>query len=270
MKSIPNWGGAVKISRALGFLPKQVNKPKTPRQHTKYIFTNKEQIPHPSQIREWAVNGDWEKIISLSDLTKYSPRIIPSARSTIAQIANSLGYCPIEKAREILLTLQKSIYWDVREASESSLKRFGAGSLHPAMHEGRIDGNKETEEQLWKAMVFESYHPNNDEKYLMALNILSNQVLTSNDPDVVLRALHRMTRWLEILGLNEITQWIRELIRQEAPGTRYVDSHDRINYIRNAKISDYLKDQLAPILEAVQKESQIKLNQLLSSSEYLD
>jgi tetratricopeptide (TPR) repeat protein len=266
----PELEGAVKISRALGFLPKQDNEPKTPKQRTKYIFIHKEQIPHPSQIREWAITGDWEKILSFSDLTKYSPRIIPSARSTIAQIANSLGYCPNEKARETLLTLQKSIYWDVRKASESSLKRFGAGSLHLEMRDGRIDGDIETVEKLWEVMVFESYHPNNDKTYLMALNILSNEVLTSNDPDVVLRALQRMTRWLEKLGLKETTLWIRELIRQEAAGTMYVNSHDRLNYIENVKISDYLKDQLTPILESVQKESRIILTQLLSSSEKLD
>ena len=46
------------------------------------------------------------KSFVFGDLTKYSPSIIPSARSTIRQIAQSLGDCPDEKAREFLLALQ--------------------------------------------------------------------------------------------------------------------------------------------------------------------
>lgn len=262
----PELSGAVKISRALGFLPKPDNQPKPRKERAKYTFTHSEQIPHPSQIRQWAGSGDWDQIFAFADLEKYSPRIIPSARSTIRQIAQSLGDCSDEKAREFLLAFQTSVYWDVREACKSSLERFGQKStllVAPDLHES---GNEEIESQLWSQLVFESYHPANDEGYLRALNILSLQVMTSNDPDILLGSLRRMTRWLELLGLGEITQWIRELVRREAPGTRYVDNHDRTNYLHTVQISDYLKEQVTPILSAVQKTAPIRLSQVLGTS----
>lgn len=262
----PELSGAVKISRTLGFLPKSDNQQKLSKERTKYTFTRPEQIPHPSQIRQWASIGNWDHIFVFGDLAKYSPRIIPSARSTIRQIAQSLGDCPDEKAREFLLALQTTVYWDVREACKSSLERFGQKNTLLVTPDLVINNDKEIESQLWSQLVFESYHPTNDEGYLRALNILSTQVRISNDPDVILGSLRRITRWLELLGMGEMTQWIRELIRREAPGTWYVDSHDRKNYIQNVQISDYLDKQVTPILITIQQTAPIRLSQVLSTS----
>ena len=78
-----------------------------------------------------------------------------------------------------------------------------------------------------------------------------------------------MTRWLELLGMGEMTQWIRELIRREAPGTWYVDAHDRINYIHNVQISDNLYNLITPILATIQETVPIRLSQVLSTSALL-
>lgn len=265
----PELSGAVRISRTLGFLPKSDTQPVPHKERAKYIFTRPEQIPHPSQIRQWAGSGNWDQIFVFCDLAKYSPRIIPSARSTIRQIAQSLGDCPDEKAKEFLLAYKTSVYWDVREACQSSLDRFGQKYTLSVTFDSNAIDSKDIESQLWSQLVFESYHPASDEGYLEAINILATQVLTSNDPDVMLGSLRRMTRWLELLGMGEMTQWIRELIRREAPGTWYVDSHDRINYIRNVHISEYLSNLLTPILTTIQQTAPIRLSQVLSTSALL-
>lgn len=260
----PELNGAVRISRALGFLPEKENKPKQERK--KYTFTRPEQIPHPSQIREWANCDNWEQIFSFCNLALYSPRILPKARSTIRQIAISLGDCPHERAKEILLAFQSSIYWDVREASDESLERFGHKNKSLLGSDLLKADSQEVETQLWGQLFWEEYHPANDESYLRALNILSTRMMTSNDPDDLLEALQRMTRWLELLGLGEMVQWIRGLIRREAPGTRYVDNHDRVNYIKEVQVSDRLEEQVTPLLSYIQQKAPVRLAEVLGSA----
>jgi len=260
----PELSGAVRISRALGFLPEETSKPKKKRK--KYTYSRPEQIPHPSQIREWASRENWEQIFPFCNLALYSPRIIPKARSTFRQIALSLGDCPDEKAKEFLLEFQSSVYWDVREASESSLERFGQKGKPLPTPNLLITDNKEVETQLWNQLLWEAYHPANDQGYLRAINILTAQVLTSNDPDEMLGSLHRMTRWLELLGMREMVQWIRDLIRREAPGTWYVDSHDRVNYIREVEVSEQLKTEAKPLLTKIQQAAPVRLAKILGST----
>lgn len=260
----PELSGAVRISRALGFQPEKENKPKKKRK--KYTFSRPDQIPHPSQIREWANCDNWEQIFAYSNLALYSPRIIPKARSTIRQIAISLGDCPDEKAKEYLIEFQSSIYWDVREASNESLERFGQKDKSLLTPDLPTTDSLEVEAKLWSQLLWEEYHPANDVGYLRALNILSARVETSNDPDELLGALQRLTRWFELIGLGEMAQWIRDLIRREAPGTRYVDSHDRVNFIREVQVSEHLERQVTPLLSKIQQTAPVRLADVLGSA----
>jgi len=69
-----------------------------------------------------------------------------------------------------------------------------------------------------------------------------------------------------MLGEGDMTQWIRLLIRTEAPGTRYVDSHNREQYICDVKLSDGLRAQLDTIHNRIKTEIPDKLSQVLQSS----
>ncbi|MBE3143750.1 MAG: DnaJ domain-containing protein [Planctomycetes bacterium] len=264
----PDFSGGVKISRALGLLPQPVKQKRT-RQRQEYAFTKPEQIPHPNQIRSWADEGKWEQILSLADLTSYSPKMIPSARSTIRQIAASLGDCPDKKALEFLRALKTSIYWDVRKAVESSLARWGKGSIPQVADKSDDHKGPDILRRLWDMLVFETYHPGNDDHYVTAFTHLGNRVLNSIAPEDILGALHEMTRWLELIGEREMTTWIRELIRREAPGTWYVDPPHRDRYIQNVKMSNKLKLKLAPLLEMIRSQAPNKLAQALGSKRTL-
>ena len=113
----PQLIGAVRISRALGFLPAKKTAPQREKKRAKYKYTRPEHIPPTSQIQEWAASEKWNEILAFADLTKYSPRVLPKSRSTLCQIANALGGYKDPQAQKILTSLLESIYWDVREAS---------------------------------------------------------------------------------------------------------------------------------------------------------
>lgn len=261
----PELTGAVKISRALGILPQQEQRSRSKSAKANYVYNHPEQIPHPSQIRIWASEGSWDKIIAFADLNSYSPRIIPSARSTIRQIAASLGDCPDTKAKDLICALQGSVYWDVRDACKASLDRWGKGIKPQLVSEPFTDQQKDIEEILWNMLVFETYHPASDDKYETVITYLADRTLTSNTPSEVLGSLRKLTRWLEMLGLGEMAQWIRDLIRREAPGTNYVDSHDRENYLQKVQISENLQTKINPILDNVKIYASGKLAQVLAS-----
>jgi tetratricopeptide (TPR) repeat protein len=261
----PELTGAVKISRALGILPQQEQRSRSKSAKANYVYNHPEQIPHPSQIRIWASEGSWDKIIAFADLNSYSPRIIPSARSTIRQIAASLGDCPDTKAKDLICDLQGYVYWDVRDACKASLDRWGKGIKPQLVSEPFTDQQKDIEEILWNMLVFETYHPASDDKYETVITYLADRTLTSNTPSEVLGSLRKLTRWLEMLGLGEMAQWIRDLIRREAPGTNYVDSHDRENYLQKVQISENLQTKINPILDNVKIYASGKLAQVLAS-----
>ena len=121
----PQLMGAVRISRALGFLPAKKPAPQRKKKRAKYKYTQPEHIPSPSQIQEWAASGNWNELLAFADLTKYSPRVLPKSRSTLCQIANALGGYKDPQAQKILTSLLESIYWDVREASIVPLSEIG-------------------------------------------------------------------------------------------------------------------------------------------------
>jgi len=368
----PQLDGAVRISRALGFLPAKKTAPPKEKSRAKYKYTQLKHIPSPSQIREWAVNEKWNDLLAFADLTEYSPRILSKSRSTLCQIASSLGSCRDTQAKNALTSLLDSFYWDVKEASIVSLSKIGdRKTLHILQNlktytrseeyichnaisylkarleiRSSADADKTTKELikranqvfekgnfglarflleniattienndplyfdviillaracgemgdsreainliktlfatlpkkyqrqisqeltvwLWELLFSEPYDSTNDGDYLLALDILLERALSSNEPDEVLKNLRYLTRWLELLGEGEMTQWIRLLIRTEAPGTEYVDDSNREQYIRGVILSEGLRVQLVTIYSRIKTEIPNKLSQVLQSS----
>jgi len=97
---------------------------------------------------------------------------------------------------------------------------------------------------LWSYLVYQKYSPSNDLFYKLAINIHIEQINTSRKADVVLKYLKSLTRWFELLGTREIIQWIRQVIRNEAPGTWYTDAHNRERYIQNVILSTDMKNSI--------------------------
>lgn len=123
---------------------------------------------------------------------------------------------------------------------------------------------------LWSDLVFQQYTSINDENYQLALEIHFELALTAKTPDNVLKNLKSLTRWLELLGADSTVQWIRQLIRTEAPGTQYVDAHNREQYIRNVDLSPYMKDCLFNFDKRLNAHAVSKLQQVLESAHNLE
>jgi curved DNA-binding protein CbpA len=367
----PQLIGAVRISRALGFIPAKKPASSKEKKRAKYKYTRPEQIPSPSQIRKWAASGDWNEIFAFADLTKYSPRILPKSRSTIRQIASSLDGCSDTRSKKALECLLDSFYWEVREASIVSLSKIGdKHTLHLLKNlppdnsrleecrqqavsylksrvekqslietditttelikrakqafakrdfgqtrfllesivttiekndpqyfdmiillartcaemedpnkainlikpifaklpiKTRYEISKELAVWLWDHLVFDPYDPVDDEDYLLALDILLKRALTSNKPDEVLENLRYLMGWLELVGENEVAQWLITLVRTEAPGTWYADSLKSGYYHRRIEASEYMKAQLTTIRDRIKTEIPNKLSQVLKS-----
>lgn len=118
---------------------------------------------------------------------------------------------------------------------------------------------------LWSDLVFSEYDSGNDDDYVLALDTQLDLALTSETPDGVLGSLRYLTRWLELLGMDETTQWIRQLIRTEAPGTWYVDKHDRENYVRDMPLSEEMRAYLAAFDNRVKSDVAPRLREVLKS-----
>lgn len=98
---------------------------------------------------------------------------------------------------------------------------------------------------LWSYLVYQKYSSSNDLFYKLAINIHIEQINTSRKADVVLEYLKSLTRWFELLGTREIIQWIRQVVRNEALGTRYTDAHNREKYIQNVILSTDMKNSIS-------------------------
>jgi hypothetical protein len=129
--------------------------------------------------------------------------------------------------------------------------------------------SREVASWLWSDLVFQQYAPIYDEDYQLALEIHLELALMAETPDDVLENLGSLTRWLELLGADSIVQWIRQLIRVEAPGTWYVDKHDREQYIRNVDLSPHMRDFLSSVDERVRVNATAKLKQILGGTHTL-
>ena len=118
--------------------------------------------------------------------------------------------------------------------------------------------------------MFQQYAPINDENYQMALEIHLELALLAKTPDEVLENLRSLTRWLELLGADDVVRWIRQLIKTEAPGTWYVDKHNREQYIRSVDLSPYMKSCLSSFEKRVKADATAKLKQVLKSAHTLE
>jgi len=123
---------------------------------------------------------------------------------------------------------------------------------------------------LWEDLVFREYTPTNDENYSLALELHLELALAAQNPDDVLENLRSLTRWLELLGAGDTAQWIRQLIRTEAPGTWYVDKHNREQYVRNVSPSQYMKNRLATFDRRMKARVTTKLKQVLKNPPTLE
>jgi tetratricopeptide (TPR) repeat protein len=129
---------------------------------------------------------------------------------------------------------------------------------------------KEVASWLWSDLVFQQYDPSNDENYRLALEIHMELALIARRPDDVLKNLTDLARWLECLGANSIAQWLRRLIRSEAPGTWYVDNENRERYVPNVDLSQYLRAYLSDVDHTVKTTLTAKLKALLESPHTLE
>jgi tetratricopeptide (TPR) repeat protein len=123
---------------------------------------------------------------------------------------------------------------------------------------------------LWSDLVFKQYAPSNDLHYLLALEIHLELALAAAGPTEVVTNLIKLTRWLEPLGAGEMAQWIRHVIRTEAPGTMYQDQDDRQRYVRQVELSSYIKGRLVSFDERVRAQVPVKLMHLLKGMTALD
>ncbi len=93
------------------------------------------------------------------------------------------------------------------------------------------------------------YSPQKNNLFKCGVNLEFISVLTATAPDEILRPLRNLTRWLERLGVRGTTMMLRDLIRKEAPGTSYVDPHDRLNYVQHYEKSVKLSDEMQSFLQ---------------------
>jgi len=118
---------------------------------------------------------------------------------------------------------------------------------------------------FWSYLAFEDYDPANDRDYLLAIDIHLGHALTSNNPDEVLGNLKDLMWKMVGLGKGDIVQWIRSLIRTKAPGTWYVDSHDREQYVQEVELSEHLRSRLTAVHKRIKTSVPNKLSQVLQS-----
>jgi len=166
-----------------------------------------------------------------------------------------------------VLTLLAQSYAEMSDSGEAINLIKPVLSMLPAQSRQQV--SKDLVSWLWDQLALEAYDPTNDENYLLVLNIHLDHALKSKNPDEVLGNLRYLTRWLEILGEGDMAQWIRSLIRSEAPGTWYVDRHNRNQYVREVKLSGNLRPQLLTISNRIKASVPNKLSQVLQSPNVL-
>jgi len=94
---------------------------------------------------------------------------------------------------------------------------------------------------LWQYAIWSEYTEREDDIFKWGLNIELSLMRSAAKPDDFLRPARDMTRWLELLGIGTTAKMLRDLIRTEAPGTLYVDKHDRVNYVRSVTLSEDMR-----------------------------
>lgn len=173
----------------------------------------------------------------------------------------------------------KNLFHDVsvllaRSCAKMNDTRTSVAVIKPILpklsDKSQYDIYEELASWLWDDLILSEYDSINDENYILSLEIHHKLAMKASIPDDVLKNLRRITRLLELLGESNIVQWLRQLIRDEAPGTSYVDEHNRENYIRNVELSPLMKNFLSNFDIEVKIHAAKKLKQVLGSSYHLD
>lgn len=134
----------------------------------------------------------------------------------------------------------------------------------------RDDISSDLESWIYRILMSHGYSVMKDEQYQCGIEILLERSLAAKKPDEILDNLQAMTRWLELLGLGDLTQRIRQLIRVEAPGTLYVDAHDRENYIQSVDLSEKMKEFFFVVETQIKSGVVPKLQRTIKSTLSLD
>lgn len=205
-----------------------------------------------------------------------------SARGMLAQAKTSFANENYGAARFILenvltnLESDRSIYFDAtillaRSCAEMGDTRSAVGYIKGVLpqlpHRDWLEAAGELASWLWAGLVFEEYSSRNDEDYQLALSLHLELLLTFETADDVLQHLNWFTNWLDLLGVNETAQWIKRLVRTEAPGTWIADKYrrDQNTDLRNVELSQKLKDQIVQLDERVKASIPSKLTQVLKT-----
>jgi tetratricopeptide (TPR) repeat protein len=122
---------------------------------------------------------------------------------------------------------------------------------------------------LWNYVGMEDYSDELDDLYRWALDFDLHLIALATTPEDVLRPLRGITRWLERLGVGDTVIMIRELIRMEAPGTGFVDSHDRRSYVRHVTLSEDMRGFLEAFDVRIKTGAVAKLKDVMGSEPWL-
>jgi tetratricopeptide (TPR) repeat protein len=134
----------------------------------------------------------------------------------------------------------------------------------------RDDISSDLESWIYRILMSHGYSVMRDEQYQCGIEILLERSLAAKKPDEILDNLRAMTRWLELLGLGDLAQWVRQLIRLEAPGTWYVDGHDRVNYIQTVDLSPDMKKFFGDMERQLKSEVAFTLQRVIKSTAFLN
>lgn len=173
---------------------------------------------------------------------------------------------------KIVATIEQShpLYFDIITLLARACAKMGDSSravqlVRPVFHMLSTDSQSKISKEIASWICYFDYDPANDQDYLLAIDIYLGYVLTSNNPDEILENLNSLMWEMVGLGKGDIVQWIRSLIRTKAPGTRYVDSRDCEQYVRDVELSEYLSSRLTAVYQRIKTSVPNKLNQVLQS-----
>jgi len=122
---------------------------------------------------------------------------------------------------------------------------------------------------LWNNLITLGYMKANDKYYQLTLDIYFNLAVIAKTPEDVLENLRILTRWLELLGVRDTIQWIRQLIRTEVPGSWYVE-RVRDQYIRAVDLSENMREYLASFDKRIKSTVTARLKKIMKSPNTLD
>jgi hypothetical protein len=161
-----------------------------------------------------------------------------------------------------------------RSCAEMNDTKAALRVIKPAFTELAKNGNRSTmtgiRDWLWNDIVFEEYDEERDDIYKWGLELELSLALSATTPDEVLRPLREVTRWLELLGVGNTAKVLRDLIRTEAPGTLYVDKHDRLNYVRKVSLSEDLRRFLEKFETHIKSRAAGKVKEMMGSEHSID